>query len=79
MAKIVTLEVSDNLYELLLQVAGQIEQTPEQLLVEWIENKIKQSLNDPLLQLAGAFESDLTDISERHDTYIGVSLSGHNG
>ena len=57
MAKTVTLEVSDNLYELLLQVAGQVEQTPEQLLVEWIEHKIKQSLNDPLLQLAGAFES----------------------
>ena len=29
---------------------------------------------DPLLRLAGAFTSDVTDAAERHDYYIGKSL-----
>jgi hypothetical protein len=30
--------------------------------------------DDPLLPLAGAFESDLADVSARHDDYLGQSL-----
>jgi hypothetical protein len=30
---------------------------------------------DPLLALSGAFESELTDIGERHDEYIGQALA----
>lgn len=29
---------------------------------------------DPLLRLAGAFTSDVTDAAERHDYYIGQAL-----
>jgi hypothetical protein len=35
---------------------------------------------DPLLALSGVFESELTDISERHDDYLGQALaSGSEG
>lgn len=37
--------------------------------------KAAQSDNDPLLQLAGIFESAITDISEHHDKYIGEALN----
>ena len=30
--------------------------------------------DDPLLQLAGAFASDITGIGENHDFYIGQEL-----
>lgn len=39
-----------------------------------MEDFVKQQADDPLLQLAGILESELTDISARHDEYIGQSL-----
>jgi hypothetical protein len=35
--------------------------------------------HDPLLALSGVFESEVTDISDRHDDYIGHSLLGRSG
>jgi predicted DNA-binding antitoxin AbrB/MazE fold protein len=32
-------------------------------------------LSDPLLQLAGDIESDVTDAGERHDVYLGLALA----
>lgn len=39
-----------------------------------IPDKLFVTDDDPLLKLAGVFESDVTDISDRHDEYIGESL-----
>ena len=33
------------------------------------------SEEDPLLQLAGVLHSELTDLAERHDDYIGPALA----
>lgn len=74
MSKTLTLEISDPIYQMLLKTAKQIGQTPEQVVLNWLENRVKQSTKDPLLQLAGIFDSDLTDISEHHDEYIGNAL-----
>lgn len=78
MAKTLTLEVSDYIYQLLQKTAKQTGKPPEQMVVEWLENKVKQSTDDPLLQLAGIFESDITNVSERHDEYIGKALRDTN-
>jgi hypothetical protein len=74
MAKTLTLEISDNIYEVLLKTSSQVGQTPEQIILEWVENKIKRTMQDPLLELAGTFESNTTDIGERHDEYLGQIL-----
>jgi len=42
-----------------------------EILKNCLEVSVKQSMDDPLLQLAGMFESDVTDISQNHDKYIG--------
>jgi hypothetical protein len=70
MAKTLTLKISDKTYKLLFQHG----QTPEQIISDWIEDKVKQTVEDPLLQLAGVFEANVTDVSERHDEYMGQSL-----
>ncbi len=36
-----------------------------------IENQITILTEDPLLQLAGIFESKITNLSDRHDEFIG--------
>jgi hypothetical protein len=74
MSKVLTLQIRDDVYEPLLKKANQIGQTPEQIAIEWIENQIKTLTDDPLLQLAGIFESKITNVSDRHDEYIGQSL-----
>ncbi|MCB0193610.1 MAG: hypothetical protein KDJ65_16805 [Anaerolineae bacterium] len=71
MAKTLTLEISDTIYETLIQVASQVGQTPEQVILHWIENRIDAPDDDPLLALAGVFEAPVTDISDLHDHYIG--------
>ncbi len=78
MAKAITLQIPDHLYEPLLKRAKQIGEKPEQIVLLWIECAVKRFTDDPLLQLAGAFESDKTDVSERHDHYIGQSVRDDN-
>ncbi len=74
MAKTITLELSDNIYELLKLTADQIGETPEQIVLGCIENRVKQAKEDPLLELAGIFESEATNISDKHDEYLGEEL-----
>jgi len=70
-----TIEIPDHIYEPLKQKATQTGQTPEQIASAWIETAAKRLTDDPLLKLAGVFESELSDISERHDEYIGAQES----
>jgi len=75
MATALTVQIPDHIYEPLRQRAKQAGRLPEQIVSEWIEDIVKRlTKDDRLLQLAGAFESDVTDVSSRHDDYIGQSL-----
>ena len=49
---------------------------PRQAALKHRETKISadEELSDPLLALAGTLTSDGTNISERHDEYIGQAL-----
>src|SRR5574341_399935 len=39
-----------------------------------MKDMCKPATDDPLLQLAGVLESDLNDVAERHDDYLGQQL-----
>jgi hypothetical protein len=78
MAKTLILEFPEPLFDLILKRATQIKQTPEQMVMTWIEQAAKPSDDDALLQLAGIFQSRLTDIGERHNEYIGEPLATNN-
>jgi len=73
-----TVEIPDHIYEPLKQKASQTGQTPEQIASAWIEKAVTRLTDDPLLQLAGVFESEFSDISERHDDYIGKAIRNGN-
>jgi hypothetical protein len=68
------LEVPEEVYEPLFRKAKQTGETPEKIVAVWLANAVKSLTDDPLLQLAGVFASDATDVSERHDEYIGQGL-----
>ena len=74
MGHVLTIEIPDHVYESLVKRAEQVGKTPEEIIMEWVTHASQLLTDDPLLQLAGAFESNLTDISARHDDYLGQSL-----
>jgi hypothetical protein len=77
-----TIEVPDSLYEALVRRAALDKQPPDQFALKLIENAIKADRlddEDPLLSLAGIFESPHRDISEKHDDYIGQQIMTDNG
>jgi hypothetical protein len=68
------LEVPEEVYQPLIKKAQQVGLTPEKVVLQWLISAIKPLTGDPLLQLAGIFESGVTDVSEKHDEYIGQGL-----
>lgn len=69
-----TIELPDELYQHLFKWAQMEGRTPDALATEYLTNIIQRLANDPLLQLAGSVTSDVTDVCERHDEYIGQAL-----
>lgn len=78
MSRTVTLELPEALYAALVDKAQQQRSTPEQLIFDSLAaafgNGAPPAEEDPLLQLAGCIETDITDIAERHHDYIGQAL-----
>jgi hypothetical protein len=74
MSTTLTLEIPDQIYHPLLKEADKCGKTLNQILIEWLGDVVKDEMDDPLLQLAGAFTSDITGIGENHAFYIGQEL-----
>lgn len=74
MGQTLILDIPDAVYMPLLQQAQQAGKTPEEAVLEWLRSIVQRLIDDPLLQLAGSFASAVTDVSDRHDAYIGQSL-----
>jgi hypothetical protein len=69
-----TLELPDDIYEPLLHQAQRNASTPEALLTQWAIKAVQPVPEDPLLKLLGSIEGDVSDISAKHDDYLGRSL-----
>ncbi|ETX03924.1 hypothetical protein [Candidatus Entotheonella palauensis] len=74
MGQVLTLDIPNEVYEPLLKKAKQAGCTPEDIVLEWLIRSMQNLTDDPLLQLAGTFESPLIDVSGKHDDYIGKAL-----
>ncbi len=72
-----TLELPDEIYQPLLHQAQRSASTPEALLTEWAAQAV-QTQKDPLLKLLGSIEADVSDVSGKHDEFIGRSLQENN-
>ncbi len=75
----VTIDLPEALKQSLLSQAAQTQTTPEQLILAILAQKFlppstPDLSNDPLFQLAGSITSNITDIAENHDHYIGQAL-----
>jgi hypothetical protein len=74
-----TITLPDNLEQALSQTLTKTQQTPEETILQLLTQSLIPAIdpdlaNDPLFQLAGCITSDLTDIADNHDHYIGQAL-----
>lgn len=74
MAKTLSIELPDEVYQTLCQTAERLGQSPEAIVSQWIISQHNTQVPDPLDAFIGAFNSNIPDWTERHDEYIGVAL-----
>jgi hypothetical protein len=74
MGRRLVLDLPTEVYDSLEKNAERSGRTPEELGAEWIAQGARQAEESPLLALAGAVESDVTDAFLRHDDYLGQAL-----
>ena len=75
MSKTLTLEISDELHQALKELADKEGKSAEDVGAAWLAATIKRIADDPLIGLAGAVDSGVPDLAERHDDYIGQHLA----
>jgi hypothetical protein len=74
-----TITLPDNLEQALSQTLTQTQQTPEETILQLLTQSLIPAIepdlaNDPLFKLIGCIDSDIPDIAENHDHYIGQAL-----
>ncbi|MEO1210217.1 MAG: hypothetical protein AAFX78_11810 [Cyanobacteria bacterium J06638_20] len=85
MSKTLTITLPDALEQALVRTAAQANRSTEEVVVQLLAQtlmrleasaSVPDLASDPLLQLAGCIESDIPDLADNHDYYIGRAL--HN-
>ena len=74
MSQHLSLNVPDDLFASLKRAADQAGSTPEQVAANRLAEDAQRREQDPLLKLLGSIDSDITDVAENHDKYIGDGL-----
>ena len=70
-----TIDIPEPVYHSLEKWAAQQGTTPEALATNWVARRVIELENDPLMRWAGAIDSNVSDLAERHDDYLGQALS----
>lgn len=70
MSRMLTLEIPDELYQALRELAEKEGRSEEDVGAAWLAATIQRIANDPLMNLAGVLDSGVPDLAERHDYYI---------
>lgn len=80
MSKTYTITLPDNLEQALNKALNQTQQTPEETILQLLTQSLTPTApppdpkTDPLHQLIGCIDTDIPDIAENHDHYIGQAL-----
>lgn len=78
MSKTLTITLSDTLEQALRQTAAQANQSTEELIVQLLSKTLMtagEEDSDPLVDLFGSIQSDVPDLADHHDAYIGQSMN----
>ena len=74
MGHTLTVDLPEQVHECLRQQAEQTGQALETVAVQWLATATQVSVEDPLEQFIGAFNSHGTDWADHHDAYLGRAV-----
>ena len=74
MSQLLTIQIPEIVFESLQERSKQLGKTPELVAADCVVNGMALS-DDPLMKWAGAIDSKLGDVAERHDEYLGQALA----
>ena len=77
MSKTITITLPDRLEQAITQARQDTQTTEEQMILQLLTQlltPLPDPKTDPLLKLIGCINSDITDVAENHDNYLGQAL-----
>lgn len=77
MRHILTLQLSEDVYSLLLKLSEQTGHLPEVLATQWVISETRKQTEDPLEEFIGRFKFGSSDWADSHDRFIGEILNGN--
>jgi hypothetical protein len=77
MSHLLTLQISEELYRPLMNIAEEMGQTPEEVALMWLSEIARQITDDPIEKFIGTIPSHLTDWTTQHDLCLGQNLLNH--
>ena len=76
MARSLTLELEERLYDALSDRARRQGRSPEDVGAAWLAAMIERAARDPVMRLSGSLDSGTPDLGARHDAYVADDLEG---
>ena len=74
MTQVLNLEIPEEIYPTLLEIARSRGQSPEEFALQWLMVSIQHFQEDPLEPLIGSIQSKIPDWTENSDRYLGENL-----
>jgi hypothetical protein len=74
MPKLLTVELPDEIYAVLEELAAEEGKSVQELGAEWLTAMVDRILDDPLEQVIGSLKVGIPNWSERHDKLLGEYL-----
>jgi hypothetical protein len=74
MPKTLTIELPDEIYAVLEELAAEEGKSVQELGAEWLTAMVARILDDPLEQVIGSLKVGIPNRSERHDELLGEYL-----
>ena len=79
MSKTITITLPDHLEQALSRAQQQTHQSVEETILQLLTQLLTPATapdleNDPLIALFGSIQSDIPDLADRHDDYLGQAL-----
>lgn len=74
MSQVLTLQIPEDLYQFLVEIAQRRGQSPEEFTLQWLTVSIQHFTDDPVEALIGSVQSNIPNWTENHDRYLGEHL-----
>ena len=74
MSQILTLQIPEEVYQPLLEIAKRNGKTPEEFTTQWLASSIQHFADDPVESFIGSVNSEIADWTENSDRYLAQNL-----